>query len=83
MSNDTSIVYWHLLGPNGVTSVEKALARFGNERSHCAFSDLKENKAPLNRKRKSKDFFMVQGFKLIKMIMVKRTWKTVRDKRRK
>ena len=57
MSNETLIVYWHLLGPNEVTSEEKALARFGNVRSHCALRELKESKAPLIRKRKSKDFF--------------------------
>jgi hypothetical protein len=44
----------------GVMSVENALARLGNERSHCALINLEENKAPLVRKRKSKNFFMVQ-----------------------
>ena len=61
ISNDTSIVYWHLSVPIGVMSVEKALTRLGNERSHCALTELNENKAPLTRKKESKNFFIVEN----------------------
>ena len=62
ISNDTLIVYWHLLGPMGVMSDENALARFGNSRSHCALVELKESIAPLIRKKVSKDFFINTRF---------------------
>jgi hypothetical protein len=59
ISNPTPTVYWHLFGPKLTISAEKTLARFGNLRSHCALMSLNEIKAPIRRKKESKNFFMV------------------------